>query len=126
MSVQTQDAIGLQVVVAHGPKDAERALLALNAALVAASSGVEATVFFTLRGTHWACARAALGPATEEIDAAIQGLQEAGAHFECCSACLDRYCMDTGSAGGLRPGIKIAGLATLVQRAAGGVPTLSF
>ena len=118
----------LLVLVTPGKEDPDRALLGLNTALVGASSGVDVTVFFTLRGTQWACAAQPATPITDEVMAVLGALEESGARLECCSACLDKHCVEAARSprSGLREGVELVGLASMVQQSMAADATLSF
>lgn len=118
----------LQIVIATGTEDSERVILALETALTGASSGLEVSVFFTLRATQWACSNMTGISGGQRIDELVEMAQSAGATIEACSACLDKYCADQVRSGleGLKQGIRPAGLASLVRRASGGANTITF
>ena len=117
------DLMPIQVLITSGREDVERAVLGLNTALVAASSGVDVVVFFSLLATRWTC----LGDDSPRVPALIELLLETGAQLECCAACLEEHCVAGGDAlPQLRHGIRPSGLAKVAQRAATGVQTLSF
>ncbi len=118
----------LQVVVSCGPEDVARAEFALQTALAAACSGVEVTVFFTLRGSRWACAQPVEGEAAA-LSELIERLRGFGAQLECCSRCLEKVCgqeLDVDQVGGVDPRFESVGLTPLAVRAAQGQPTMVF
>lgn len=127
--MKTVESPTLQILITAGLEDADRAALGLNTALVAQSGGVKSHVFFTLRGTHWACQSTTEDSSRGDILEIIGQLQALGAQLSCCTKCLDRHCemptegdYDRLLADGIRP----AGLASVAQRAASGVQSLTF
>ena len=117
----------MQVIVTHGNEDPGRVALALKTALTAVSSGVQVVVFHSLRATRWSCQDWDVGEDPHGIAALLTQLEEVGVRLECCSACLSKYCSAVVEENGeLRNGFIRAGLMTLVQRTATGVPTLTF
>ena len=118
----------LQVLITRGYEDPDLALLGLSTALVAASSNVDVTVFFTLRGTQWACRAQGDIASVERVRESIDNLRAAGARLECCSACLSKYCNPAAQSSEdvLQAGMEPAGLVSLVQRATNGASTLTF
>ena len=122
------DSVPLQVLVTHGAEDVPKVRLGLHTALIAASAGVEVTVFFTLRGTLWSCADGRGLSEAEEIGGLLSSLVESGAELQCCSACLEEHCLEAARdpERGLRPDIRLAGLASVARRASSGANTLTF
>lgn len=118
----------IQVIITCGPEDPEKAVLGLQTALTAASSGVETSVFFTLRATQWTCATVRDVVGADRIAELIDAVQTCGGEIESCSACLDKYCADSAQRGheNLRQGVRPGGLASLVRRAARGANTITF
>ena len=119
----------LQILITTGLEDADRAALGLNTALVAQSGGVQTYVFFTLRGTYWACRTERKELPRADVFEIIHQLEALGAKLSCCSKCLDQHCYlpaDEDATSLLKEGIRPAGLASLAQRAASGMPTLTF
>lgn len=131
----------VQVVLTTGPQAAARARLGLDAALAAVASGLEVAVFLTLEATAWACEPRRVDDEAGVYDL-IDQVRELGASVSCCSACATEQCgTDPGSSrqGGAAaqcgttavavattPGIDLVGLATLMERVASGVPTVTF
>lgn len=121
----------VQVVITAGPREADKALLGLRAALAAAAGGLHTDVFLTLEATDWAC-RDRFVDGAERAHEAIDQLQALGATVTVCSACAtDRCSEDRDTATGAtavatRSGIALLGLTTLMDRLADGVPTITF
>lgn len=118
----------LQFVVTCGPDDPDRARFALNAALVAAVSGLDITVYLALRAAHWACAVHASDPIQNEVRALLERLREHGAAIECCSTCMEAHCAASVDQHGSRldQGVQPAGLIGLAWRASSGAQTITF
>ncbi len=119
----------LQVLITTGAEDGDRTALGLNTALVAQSSGVETHVFFTLTGTYWACREPCEGEPRPDVLELVDQLGALGAQLSCCTQCLDKHCIPSetsGQSGTLRPGIRPAGLASVVKRATTGMPSITF
>ncbi|MCA8970200.1 MAG: DsrE family protein [Planctomycetes bacterium] len=128
----------VQVILTTGPSDVARAVLGLHAALAAAASGVEVDVFLTLDATEWACEpRDRIGG--EEVYSLLDQLDGLGARITCCSACASEKCAqsqhdvcdlqleDVGETAVVtHSAVRLTGLATLMERVAGGVPTVTF
>jgi sulfur relay (sulfurtransferase) complex TusBCD TusD component (DsrE family) len=121
----------VQVVITAGPREADKALLGLRAALAAAAGGLHTDVFLTLEATDWAC-RDRFVDGAEPAHDAIDQLQALGATVTVCSACATDRCSEnrdtaTGAtAVATRSGIALLGLTTLMDRLADGVPTITF
>lgn len=128
MSAPALENVPLQVIVTSGPEDPEKVVLALQTAMTAASSGVETSVFFTLRATQWTCAAVRDFAGAAKVVELIDMVRDCGAVLESCSACLDKYCASGDARGheSLRAGIEPGGLAGLVRRATQGANTLTF
>ncbi|QDV05445.1 DsrE/DsrF-like family protein [Planctomycetes bacterium Poly30] len=127
--MKTAEGRTLQILITTGLEDADRTALGLNTALVAQSSGVETHVFFTLRGTFWACRTQRKELPRPDILDIIEQLGALGAKLSCCTKCLDQHCMlpeHAESSSLLRADIRPAGLASIVNRAASGMPSLTF
>ena len=119
----------LQVLITTGLEDADRAALGLNTALVAQSGGVQTHVFFTLRGTYWACRNHRKDLPRTDVLEIIDQLSALGSKLSCCTKCLDQHCMlpdASESSSLLKQNIRPAGLASIAQRAASGMPSLTF
>ncbi|MGE3173175.1 MAG: DsrE family protein [Planctomycetota bacterium] len=133
MSTTSQRRV--QVVLTTGTKDPARARLGLDAALAAAVSGLEVTVFLGLDATVWAC-EPRKHPCGAPVWEVLDRLQQLGARVVCCSACA----LDKCGAGAPRadaaatavdgvataPGIELVGLTTLMEGVANGVATVTF
>ena len=118
----------MQVLVTRGREDLDMARLGLNTALTAASSGIPVTVFFTLRGTQLACAAHDASDPAADVIGLLHSLVDLGAELECCSVCLDKYCIDQAvdPTRGLHESVRLAGLASVVRRSSEGVSTITF
>lgn len=118
----------IQVIITAGPEDPEKVVLGLQTALTAASSGLETSVFFTLRATQWTCATVRDVAGGERIAELIDAVHTCGGEIESCSACLDKYCAQSAQRGheNLRHGVRPGGLASLVRRASRGANTITF
>ena len=119
----------VQVVVTAGPREAQKAMLGLRAALAAAASGLVTDVFLTLEATDWACRDRTIDGAAPIHDLLDQ-LQSLGAAVTVCSACAVDRCGEAEVEGAVavatRTGIELVGLTTLMARLAAGVPTITF
>ena len=124
-----------QVILTTGQSDPERALLGLQAAVTAIASGVETSVFLTLDATIWACDPPL--PEADEVYQQIDALTAMGGTVTCCSACALEQCSVTEvddevvmtmspPSIATRHGIQLVGLATLMERVASGIPTVTF
>ena len=120
----------LLFVLTQGPEDPDRARFALNAALVAASSGLAVTLYLALRAAHWACAAHDGDSHHAELRDLVDQVRAAGGVVECCSACLERHCALPGARheqpSQLENGVRMSGLASLVRRASTGAQTITF
>lgn len=126
------DGRSAQVVLTAGPAHAARAVLGLQAALAAAASGISTSVFLTLDATAWACEPRSVpnGGAVYEL---LDQLTSFAVEVTCCSACAIDLCgVDHGDSRAAGRGIathetvELVGLATLMERVASGVPTITF
>jgi predicted peroxiredoxin len=119
----------VQIVVTAGPREAQKALLGLRAALAAAACGLVTDVFLTLEATDWACRDRAIDGAGP-IQDAIDQLQSLGAAVTVCSSCAADRCgkveVEGAVAVATRTGIELVGMTTLMARLAAGVPTITF
>ena len=118
----------LQVMVSAGVDDLQRAELALQTALAAASCQVDVTVFLTQDGGAWGC-KARHGEAAAKVHDLVDTLLQLDVAIECCSVCAERLCGGTSLIdewGGLREGVEAVGLVTFASRAATGTPTITF
>ncbi len=121
-----------QVVLTAGPAQAARAVLGLQAALAAAASGISTSVFLTLDATAWACEPRSV-PGGEAVYELLDQLTSFRVEITCCSACAVDLCgfgqRDSRAAGGgiaTHETVVLVGLATLMERVASGVPTITF
>lgn len=114
----------LQVVIASGPTELQRATFGLAAALAAVSSGTDVHVVFTMHGAHWASPHAGDSGGVPEfptIAQLIEDIQEAGGTVQACSTCVDNYCPSIEGNDGrkqLRKGIERVGLGLVAIRMA--------
>lgn len=120
----------LQIVVTSGPEDPDRARFALHAALAAAVSGLEVSVYLALRAAHWACTSHETNDVHAELRDLIERIRGSGVTVECCSACLERHCGTHAgallSAFDVQGGVRPVGLVSLVRRASAGVQTITL
>lgn len=120
----------LQIVVTSGPEDPDRARFALHAALAAAVSGLEVSVYLALRAAHWACAVHDDNDVHTELRDMIERVRGSGVAVECCSACLEKHCSthagDLFPASDVQDGVRPVGLVSLVRRASAGVQTITL
>lgn len=123
-----QEEYQLQVIIASGDDQAERAVLGFAFALAAASTGSRVVLFFTMNGAQWT--NESLGGegivnGFESINTYWQLLTELGAVFEGCTTCVENYCHSQDNRCSLRKNVVLAGLSTASIRGLS-VPTVVF
>lgn len=118
----------LQVIIASGPEQEEKALVAMAFALAAAAANTDVIVFFTMSGAAWLDVK--MGnekpvPGFESIGNYWAMLLEQGARLEGCHSCVDNYCRACQNDCTLREGYQLSGLSTAAMRAAS-IQTVTF
>jgi predicted peroxiredoxin len=122
---------GLQVIIASGPRDIERATLGFAMAVASASSGIKVVIFLTMEGVMWADEledHMVQVEGFERITDYVTLLQEAGARLEACTSCVQTFCPSmkrTESSKKIRDGFVLAGLSTAAIRASK-IPTVVY
>jgi predicted peroxiredoxin len=118
----------LQVIIASGNEQIEKALLGFAFALAAASTGSRVVLFFTMNGAQWtdeALGQEHIVNGFETINTYWDLLTELDAVFEGCTACVENYCHSKDNKCTLRKNMVLAGLSTASIRALS-VPTVVF
>jgi len=122
------DDFQLQVIIASGNEQTEKAVLGFAFALAAASTGSRVVLFFTMNGAQWtdeALGGDSIVNGFETINTYWELLTELNAVFEGCTSCVENYCHSQDNRCLLRKNMVLAGLSTASIRALS-VPTVVF
>lgn len=119
------------VVLTTGKQDrGARATLAFGWACTALAAGVSVTLFLTIDGAVWALRDATKGIVVEGFEPLHNYLEQfvaLGGELLVCAPCTKYYCgLREGEEGELHAEVKVAGLMTVVGRAANGAQVVTF
>lgn len=112
----------LQLIIASGPTDPERATFGFASALAAVHSGSRVVVALTMHGAHWAAdssGREVVVNGFPPIADLIEMIQEAGGKVEACTTCIENFCPSPVGPNGLKSlgfGIERVGLGVIAMR----------
>lgn len=121
----------LQIIIAAGPLDLERATLGLSIAVSTAANGDAVVVFLTMQGAKWAAPEPLSSGSVLGFEPPIHYLNlliEIGVRIEVCTSCYETFCPAPRGDDGrklMRPGLVLAGLSIAALRASQ-VKTIAF
>jgi uncharacterized protein len=119
------------IVLTSGKQDrGARATIAFGWACTALASGAQVTVFLTIDGAVWAVQHGMQGVRVEGFEPLENYLEQflaLGGELLVCAPCTKYYCgLKEGGDNTLHPAAKVAGLMTVVARAANGAQVMTF
>ncbi len=118
-----EEDFDIQIIIASGYKNYEKATLGFATACACATSGGKVVVFLSMEGAVFAAeseTKVALIPNFETIERYTDILLEAGAKIEVCSTCAENFVPTfemVGSQKKIKKGLEFAGLSTAAIRA---------
>lgn len=119
---QYEDDFDIQIIIASGYKDIERAILGFATACACVTSGAKVVVFLSMEGAVFAAeteGKAVLVNNFETIHDYLDILQSEGVQIEVCTACAENFTPTKERVGRqkkLREGMIYAGLSTAAIR----------
>ena len=121
--MSTTTRCDLQLIVASGPEDAQRALIGIQLALTTALMGDTVSVWLTGNGAVWACETEAAqdtSPLGGQIRETLERIAELGGEVGVCPSCRDAHCGPDESGEALPTGL--AAIAARLSK----TPTMVF